>query len=136
MKLLIAIPTNDMMPFQFVESLTKFIRRLDEDEVEYDVAFQGGTLVYVGRDKLVKKAMATECWGDKKPNILVIAPKIHWAVPGQNVIWKPSVHCGKAVILMAAGPPKTFGHFGQNNIKTPLRQRISSAAFFLYFMRV
>ena len=24
--------------------------------------------------RLVKKAMATECWGDKKPNILVIAP--------------------------------------------------------------
>lgn len=58
MKLLIAIPTNDMMPFQFVESLTKLIRRLDADGVDYEVAFQGGTLVYVGRDKLVKKAIA------------------------------------------------------------------------------
>ena len=28
----------------------------------------------VGMARLVKKAMATECWGDKKPNILVIAP--------------------------------------------------------------
>ena len=58
MKLLIAIPTNDMMPFQFVESLTKLIRRLDADEIDYDVAFQGGTLVYVGRDKLSLKAIS------------------------------------------------------------------------------
>ena len=57
MKLLIAIPTNDMMPFQFVESLTKLIQRLDADEIDYDVAFQGGTLVYVGRDKLSLKAI-------------------------------------------------------------------------------
>ena len=57
MKLLIAIPSNDTMPFQFVESLTKLIRRLDADGLDYDVAFQGGTLVYVGRDKLAKKAI-------------------------------------------------------------------------------
>lgn len=57
MKLLIAIPTNDNMPFLFVESLTKLIRRLERDEVDFDVAFQGGTLVYVGRDKLTLRAM-------------------------------------------------------------------------------
>ena len=28
----------------------------------------------IGMARLVKKAMATECWGGKKPNILVIAP--------------------------------------------------------------
>jgi len=58
MNLLIAIPTNDTMPFQFVESLTKLIRRLDMDGIKYDVAFQGGTLVYVGRDKLSLKAIS------------------------------------------------------------------------------
>lgn len=57
MKLLIAIPTYDYIHFQFVECLTKLIRRLDEDEVDYEVAFHGGTLVYVGRDKLAKKAI-------------------------------------------------------------------------------
>lgn len=57
MKLLIAIPTNDTMPASFVESLTKLIRRLDADGMDYDVAFQGGTLVYVGRDKLSLKAI-------------------------------------------------------------------------------
>ena len=58
MKLLIAVPTTDMMPFQFVESLTKLIRRLDADEIDYEIAFQGGTLVYVGRDKLTLKAIS------------------------------------------------------------------------------
>ena len=28
----------------------------------------------IGMSRLVKKAQATECWGDKKPNILVVAP--------------------------------------------------------------
>ena len=28
----------------------------------------------IGMARLVKKAMATECWGGKKPNILVVAP--------------------------------------------------------------
>ena len=30
--------------------------------------------VAIGMGRLVKKAMATECWGERKPNILVIAP--------------------------------------------------------------
>jgi len=30
--------------------------------------------IAIGMARLVKKAQATECWGDKKPNILVIAP--------------------------------------------------------------
>ena len=58
MKLLIAIPTTDMMPFQFVESLMNLIKRLDADEIDYEVAFQSGTLVYVARDKLSLKAIS------------------------------------------------------------------------------
>lgn len=30
--------------------------------------------IAIGMARLVKKAMNTECWGDKKPNILVVAP--------------------------------------------------------------
>ena len=30
--------------------------------------------IAIGMGRLVKKAIATECWGGKKPNILVIAP--------------------------------------------------------------
>ena len=59
MKLLIAIPTSDQMPFQFVESLTGLIRRLDTDKVSYDVEFKSGTLVHVGRDKLALKAISS-----------------------------------------------------------------------------
>ena len=61
MKLLIAIPTNDYMHYQFVECLTKLVKRLDEDDIDYDIAYQGATLVYVGRDKLANKAM-NECY--------------------------------------------------------------------------
>lgn len=57
MKLLIAIPTYDYMHFQFVECLTKLIRRLDSEGVDYDVIYQGGTLVYVGRDRLARIAI-------------------------------------------------------------------------------
>lgn len=61
MKLLIAIPTNDYMHYQFVECLTKLVKRLEEDGIDYDIAYQGATLVYVGRDKLANKAM-NECY--------------------------------------------------------------------------
>lgn len=45
------------MPYLFVKSLTALIRRLDEDEINYEIAFQNATLVYIGRDKLAKKAI-------------------------------------------------------------------------------
>lgn len=57
MKLLIAIPTYDYMHFQFVDCLTALIRRLDSDGVNFTLCFQGGTLVYVGRDKIARKAI-------------------------------------------------------------------------------
>ena len=57
MRLLIAIPVYDYMHFQFVECLTRLLRRLDADGIDYEVAYQGGTLVYVGRDKLAKRAI-------------------------------------------------------------------------------
>lgn len=57
MKLLIAVPVYDYMHFQFVECLTKLIRRLDADGIEFEVIYQGGTLVYVSRDKLARKAI-------------------------------------------------------------------------------
>ncbi len=56
MKLLIALPTTDYMHYQFVQCLTKLIRRLDADGIDYDIGFQGNTLVYVGRDRLALRA--------------------------------------------------------------------------------
>lgn len=57
MKLLIAIPTNDYMHYEFTISLVKLVQRLKDDHINFDVAIQGGTLVYVARDKLAFKAI-------------------------------------------------------------------------------
>ena len=57
MKLLIAIPSNDYMHFEFTSCLVKLVSRLKDDGIDFDVAIQGGTLVYVGRDKLAYKAI-------------------------------------------------------------------------------
>lgn len=56
MKLMIAIPTLDYVHFEFVQSLTGLIRRLDG--VNYDINFKAGTLVYLARDALAMEAMA------------------------------------------------------------------------------
>lgn len=58
MKLLICVPTNDYIHYRFVDCLQKLIRRLDADEVKYDVKLLGGTLVYVARDKLAAMAIS------------------------------------------------------------------------------
>ena len=39
-----------------------------------DRFYASAACIGIGMARLVKKAMATECWGDHKPNILVIAP--------------------------------------------------------------
>ena len=54
MKLLIAIPTTDYLHYRFTECLTKLVKKLHG--IDYDIAYQNGTLVYVGRDKLARKA--------------------------------------------------------------------------------
>lgn len=57
MKLLIAIPSGDFMPVQFVRSLTALERKLDRDGVNYEECIIDGTLVYMARDKLAGKAV-------------------------------------------------------------------------------
>lgn len=57
MKLLIGIPTLDYMHFEFVQSLTNLIRRLNKDGVDYDIKYINGTLVYAARNKIVLHAL-------------------------------------------------------------------------------
>lgn len=57
MKLLVAIPTNDYMHFEFATCLVKLVEKLKDRMIDYEVAIQGGTLVYVARDKLAFKAI-------------------------------------------------------------------------------
>ncbi|MBQ5787269.1 MAG: hypothetical protein IIW12_03625 [Oscillospiraceae bacterium] len=57
MRLLLAIPSGDFMPVQFVKSLTGLERKLDRDGVNYEECIVDGTLVYMARDKLASKAV-------------------------------------------------------------------------------
>lgn len=57
MKLLIAIPTMDTVPVPFLQSLLGLCRRLDRENVDYDVAIETGTLIYLARDRLASKAV-------------------------------------------------------------------------------
>lgn len=57
MKLLIAIPCMDTVPVAFMQSLLKLIQKLTADGVDYEVAIESGTLVYMARDRLAGKAV-------------------------------------------------------------------------------
>lgn len=59
MKLLIAIPTLDYIHRKFVESLTGLVKHLSlNTDIDFDICYEGCTLVYISRDNLVKKAIA------------------------------------------------------------------------------
>lgn len=78
-KLLIAIPTLDYIHYKFVESLTGLVKNLEQNGLDFDVAFEGCTLVYISRDNLVKKAMDGHythvLWLDAD---MVFEPDIFW----------------------------------------------------------
>lgn len=57
MKLLIAIPTMDTVPVQFLQSLTALERKLKDDGINFEECIISGTLVYMARDKLAGKAI-------------------------------------------------------------------------------
>ena len=56
-RLLIAIPTTDYIPADFVKSLAKLQQELGRRGVAYDVEIQSGTLVYIARNRLANKAI-------------------------------------------------------------------------------
>lgn len=57
MKLMIAIPTTDYMHASFVQSLIRLVSWLKEKHVDHTVELVAGTLVYLARDKLARKAV-------------------------------------------------------------------------------
>ena len=57
MKLMIAIPTVDTVPVEFLESLTKLVSHLKDDRVQFDIKIENGTLVYLAREKLARVAL-------------------------------------------------------------------------------
>ena len=56
-KLLIAIPTLDYVHRKFVESLTELVKHLESNGPDFDVRFEGCTLVYISRDNIARKAI-------------------------------------------------------------------------------
>ena len=56
-RLLIAIPTTDYVPADFVKSLAKLQQELGRRGAAYDVEVQSGTLVYIARNRLANKAI-------------------------------------------------------------------------------
>ena len=56
MKLLIAIPTTDFVHVEFMKSLVALVEKLSADGINHDVCIESGTLVYLARDKLARKA--------------------------------------------------------------------------------
>lgn len=60
MKLLIAVPSVDMVHAEFVKSLVALVQRLHRDGVDADVKMITGTLVYVARDRLAAHAIQNE----------------------------------------------------------------------------
>ena len=57
MRLLICIPSTDFMHAEFVKSLCALQKRLSDEFLSYQVEIMTGTLVYVARDVLAKKAV-------------------------------------------------------------------------------
>lgn len=57
MRLLICVPALDYMHTEFTKSLTALIMRLKDDGIDFDVCIISGTLVYIAREKLARKAV-------------------------------------------------------------------------------
>ena len=57
MRLLVAVPTVDYVPADFVKSLSQLCLRLGRERIPADVQIIGGTLVYIARNRLARKAI-------------------------------------------------------------------------------
>ena len=56
-KLLIGIPSLDYVNIEFVKCLVNLIIRLKAENVDFDVHIESGTLVYMARDKIARRAV-------------------------------------------------------------------------------
>ena len=60
MRLMVAVPTVDYVPADFVKSLAKLSLRLGRERIPADVEIVGGTLVYIARNRLAHRAIRDE----------------------------------------------------------------------------
>ena len=57
MKLLVAVPTTDYVHAEFMKCLVGLCVKLAHDGVDFDYKIIGGTLVYIARNRLAKRAI-------------------------------------------------------------------------------
>ena len=57
MKLLIGIPTLDYVNSEFMKCLIDLVIRLKNDGIQFEVDIESGTLVYMARERIAKKAV-------------------------------------------------------------------------------
>ena len=60
MRLMVAVPTVDYVPADFVKSLANLSLRLGRERIPADVQIVGGTLVYIARNRLAHRAIRDE----------------------------------------------------------------------------
>ena len=60
MRLMVAVPTVDYVPADFVKSLANLCLRLGRERIPADVQIIGGTLVYIARNRLALRAIRDE----------------------------------------------------------------------------
>ena len=60
MRLMVAVPTVDYVPADFVKSLSQLCLRLGRERIPADVQIIGGTLVYIARNRLAHRAIREE----------------------------------------------------------------------------
>ena len=58
MKLLIAVPTLETVPVEFLESLSGLICHMKDEGIDFKLKIEAGTLVYFARENLARYAIA------------------------------------------------------------------------------
>ena len=60
MRLLIGVPTLDYVNADFVKCLTRLLMKLKDENVDFDLMIESGTLVYIARERIARKAMGEQ----------------------------------------------------------------------------
>lgn len=118
-KLLIAVPTLDYIHRKFVESLTGLVKYLEPNGPEFDVHFEGCTLVYISRDNIAQKAIDegyTEVlWLDAD---MVFDKDIYWKLRNVGKEFVTAIYRGRhgthrPCIFEKLEPPERWDSFDQ-----------------------
>lgn len=114
---MIAIPTLDYIHRRFVESLSGLAKNLENSGVDFDIAFEGCTLVYISRDNLMQKAINGGydwvLWLDAD---MVFEPDIYWKLKetGKDFVtglYRGRHGGGKPCVFQKLEPPDRWESF-------------------------